>query len=98
MTHSTETVAAVRRMKAEGVRNAEIAASVGLSPRSVEAICERHGIKRPTAGRIDMALGAQLLTAYRNEAVRRGLPFDRFMRRLLLVIAQDNLFSAIIDE
>jgi hypothetical protein len=92
----------VRRMKGDGARHREIAMTVGMSPSAIGAMCSRRGIRRGWAGcsegRIEMVLGVRLVQAYQKEAERRGIRFDRFMRQMLLTIATDNLFTAILDD
>lgn len=96
--HREEIVETVRRMKGEGVRNHEIAMAVGLTEETIKNMCHRRGIRKPTSGRLDLPLGAKLLAALEVEADRRGIPFQRFMRELLSVVARDKLFSAIFDD
>lgn len=96
--HREEVVEAVRRMKGEGVRNHEIAMAVGLTEDTVKNMCHRRGIRKPTSGRLELPLGAKLLAALHLEADRRNVPFPRFMREMLSVVARDNLFSAIFDD
>lgn len=98
MTHDPHIVDAVRRMKGEGLRNFEISLAVGLSEGSVEWVCTKYGIKRASAARLELPLGAKLMEALHEEARRREVRFDPFMRRMLLLIVQDNLFSAILDD
>lgn len=96
--HREEIVEAVRRMKGEGVRNNEIAMAVGVTEDTIKNMCHRRGIRKPTSGRLDLPLGAKLLAALHAESDRRGVPFPRFMRGMLSVIARDRLFSAIFDD
>lgn len=85
-------------MKGEGAHNADIAMAVGLTEGSVRSLCHQRGIRRPTSGRLDLAIGARLIEACRAEATRRDMRFERFMRLVIFTIVQDNLFSAIIDD
>jgi predicted HicB family RNase H-like nuclease len=96
--HRNELIDAVRRMKAAGLRNTEIADEVDMTLPAITQICHRHGIRRPTAGRLDLPIGAKLLKALETEAGRRGVPLNRFMREMLVIVARDNLFSAILDD
>lgn len=96
--HPPKIIAAVRRMKGEGVRNSEIGMAVGLTESSIEALCHQRGIRRPTAGRLELPLGAKLTESFRAEAVKRGMRYEAFMRKLLLTIERDNLFTAILDD
>lgn len=98
MRHEQHIIDAVRRMKGDGVGNAEIAMAVGLTEGSVKSLCKHRRIRRPSSGRLALPLGAVVMDVYRAEASRREVPFDRFMRKLLATIAKDNLFVAILDD
>lgn len=91
-------VDAVRRKKDAGVKNAEIAMSVGLTEDQVRGLCHTRGIKKTMSGRIDVSIGTRLMDVYQHEAAIRGMRFDRFMRKVLVTIAKDKLFTAILDD
>lgn len=105
--YGDDTVEAIRRLKATGLKSREIAMSVGLPTRTVEDLCRRHGIRKRIVvdGRLDLPLGIRLVEQLQAEADRRNERLFPFMRQLLLKIVrpdparpQDNLFSAILDD
>jgi hypothetical protein len=98
MTHSENTIAVVRRMKREGASNAEIAMAIGLTERAIKALCHKRGIIRPLVGALPMPIGGHLYDFYHAEAARRNMKLPRFMRKLLLRIAEDKLITAILDD
>lgn len=94
--HDPHIISVVRRMKGERARDAEIAMAVGMSEDSLKWLCHKHGIKRPSARTINIS--AVVANRYRTEAVRRGVRLDRLLHRVLLTVAKENLFAAIIDD
>lgn len=94
--HDPHIIAAVRRMKGERARDAEIAMAVGLTEDSLKWLCHKHRIRRPVTKTIE--IGAGVLDCYRKEATKRGQKLEPFMRKLLQTIATDNLFQAILDD
>jgi hypothetical protein len=46
MTHDARIIRVVRRMKAEGATNAEVAMSIGSTVNGVKGMCNQRGIKR----------------------------------------------------
>jgi hypothetical protein len=85
-------------MKREGATNAEIAMTMGLTERAIKGICNKRGIIRPLVGSLPMPIGGHLYQFYYDEAARRQMKLPRFMRKLLLRIAEDKLITAILDD
>lgn len=98
MSTASHLVAVIGRMKNDGKRDKEIAMAVGLPVRRVEYICSAHGWKKPSNGRVDVALGVKLKSVYQAEAARREMNLNTMMRVLLKNISDDNLFAALLDD
>ena len=54
--------------------------------------------KRTVEGYIGASVEPKLAAAFHAEAERRGMSSSAFIRRLIRIIAKDNLFSAILDD
>lgn len=96
MSYDPHIVDVVRRKKGEGLRDAEIAMSVGMSEDALKGLCHKHAIRRP--GACSFSMSQKLKDACKTEARRRDMQFEPFMRLLMSKIVQGQLFSAIIDD
>lgn len=96
LTHSEDLLADIRRMKRERLSNKVIARTLGSTEQAIESLCYKHGIKRTSEKSV--SIGAPLILAYQAEARRRGEPFEKFLRKVLRTVAQDNLFTAVLDD
>lgn len=96
--HGQHLIDRVRILKGQGRKNRDIGMSVGLTESQVKSLCHHRGLKRPVSGRLEVPVGAKVINALQIEATARGERFDNFIRRLLLTITRDNLYSAIIDD
>lgn len=88
----------ISRMKGQSRTNVDIAMATGMTVSSIENICHNYQIKRPSGGRVDIPVGVKLKLQLQQQAELREMPLNRFMRLLLLTIAKDNLFAAILDD
>lgn len=93
-----DVVDAIVRMKGQSRTNVDIAMATGMTISSIENICFRHRIKRPSNGRLDIPAGVKLKTRLQEEAELREIPLNRFLRTLLKNIADSDLFAAILDD
>lgn len=96
MAHDPHIIDVVRRMKQTGERDVDIAMSVGLTEDSLKWLCHKHRIRRPRSDAV--SIGRRVTDRCRAEAVKRGMKYEPFMRKLLLTIEKDDLFSAILDD
>lgn len=96
LTHSEDLLASIRHMKNERLSNKVIARTLGSTEEAIESLCYKHGIKRRSERSV--VIGAPLILAYQAEARRREEPLEKFIRRVLRTVLQDNLFSAVLDD
>lgn len=96
MTHDPNVIDRVRKMKRERKHDAEIAMSVGITEDSLKWLCHKHRIRRPRPDTV--TIGLRLTERYRAEGVKRGMKYEPFVHKLLLIIERDNLFTAILDD
>lgn len=93
-----ETMEAIGKMRAEGKTSRQIAEAVGSTPDSVRQTLHYRHMKRPHDHRLEFQIGATTKEVYAREAERRGIKCRVLIRRVLTMVARDNLFSAIIDD
>ena len=97
-----------------GISPAEIAAKLGCTSGTLRVVCSKakislrkrqSGKHRPSSDTLPerthhaaIPLPETAVGKLRQEAVKRGLPVATFASMLLKIIAQDNLYDAVLDE
>ncbi len=106
VTFSDETLALIRRLVSEGVRSADIASRIGTTYGSLRVTCARRGIslrqpqgESPRHSRPQYAhfrLPVEILQSYRTAANEQARTPDQLILAVLVTVAQDNLFDAVL--
>jgi len=98
----TEAVAALR---SQGLQTREIARRIGIEPKTVSALEASQNRKDATRVQSSdlpswntVAIDADTLRALRPHAARRGITVATLARKLLIVLADDNLVDALLDD
>jgi hypothetical protein len=77
----------------------QVAQALGLREASLRTFAHRNGIK---FGRDHAKVSAWItlaaVAAFRREAARRGIRTQTLLRLLLMTVARENLFDAILDD
>ena len=85
-----------------GISPDEIAARVGCTSGTLRVVCSKAKIslrkKKSDKPTIPVALPGAMIGMFQREAGKRGLAVEAFASMLLKVIAQDNLYDAVLDE
>lgn len=91
--------AAAWALREAGKKHDEIAAVLGVNPSSVGNLIRMGRIARGDAGGIHYTdkLSSRQRTRIRMEAEKRGLSVRQLVNDLLAVVADDKLFSALLD-
>ncbi len=106
-TFCDETFALIRRLVSEGVTSAEIAARIGTTPGSLRVTCCRRGIplrhrraspEQHARQHVWVRVPIEIRETFEAAAKRRGYTREQFISAILMTIAQDNLFEAVLDE
>jgi alcohol dehydrogenase class IV len=88
----------MRQMMLAGSTAAEIAMSIGSTEGAVHSKCHQLGINRRLHGFMSTGVPRTVVAAFNAEAKRRGTKLEKLLHDLLIKIAADNLFNAIIDD
>lgn len=96
---------AVFALRSQGLPTQEIARRVGIEPKTVTALEASQNRKdatriQPTAlpSWNTVAIDADTLRALRPHAARRGITVTTLARNLLIVLADDDLVDALLDD
>ncbi|GAN14133.1 hypothetical protein I6G65_16015 [Sphingomonas paucimobilis] len=96
---------AIAALRAQGQSTREIARRVGIEPKTVsalEASQNRRDTSRTQGSNLPswntVAIDADTLRALRPHAARRGISVVALARNLLIVLADDNLVDALLDD
>ena len=85
-----------------GISPDETAARVGCTSGTLRVVCSKAKIslrkKKSDKPTIPVALPGAMIGMFQREAGVRGLEVATFASMLLKVIAQDNLYDAVLDE
>jgi len=91
--------AAAWALRQEGRTHGEIALALGINPRGVGNLIRLGRAANGDAGGIHYTdkLSAQQRTRLRLEAQKRGLSVRQLVTDVLAIVADDRLFSALLD-
>ncbi|WP_454280226.1 hypothetical protein [Sphingomonas sp. Marseille-Q8236] len=96
---------AVAALRAQGQSTREIARRIGIEPKTVsalEASQNRKDLSRTQSCDLPnwntVAIDADTLRALRPHAARRGISVVALARNLLIVLADDGLVDALLDD
>jgi hypothetical protein len=91
-----------------GISSGEIADRIGCTLGTLRVVCSKAKISlrksesdkpdRNHHADIPVALPGAMIAMFQREAGKRGLAVEAFVSMLLKVIAQDNLYEAVLDE
>ena len=97
----------IPRLIERGISPDEIAARVGCTSGTLRVVCSKANISLRKTERykpgnhhaaIPVDLPGAMIGMFQREAGKRGLAVEAFASMLLKVIAQDNLYEAVLDE
>jgi len=97
----------IPRLIERGVGADEIAARIGCTSGTLRVVCSKAKISLRKTERykpgnhhaaIPVDLPGAMIGMFQREAGKRGLAVEAFASMLLKVIAQDNLYDAVLDE
>ena len=97
-----EAFASIPAMLAGGLATAEIANRLGVTPATLKVRCSQEGISLrrphlPPRETLHVKVSPQLAAFYAKRADELGMTAASMMRRLLEVIARDDLIVAVLD-
>lgn len=102
--YSTRTDAVIA-MRGEGLSTREIARRIGIEPKTVtalEASRARRGTVRVSRARPEyrnsVPVDPDTLAALRPHAARRRISVDLLIQQLLMIVADDRLVDALLDD
>lgn len=100
--------AAVLALRGEGLSTREIAVRIGIEVKTVAALegssarADRQPRRRSrdpgTIHRHRVGIDAQSISRLRHHANRRGIPVDLLIEQIVMVVADDNLVDALLDD
>lgn len=96
---------AVIALRGQGLSTREIAQRVGIEPKTVTALeasrARRGSTYAPRARqeyRNVVPVDPETLVALRPHAARRGISVDLLIQQLLMILADDDLIDALLDD
>ncbi len=93
-----EVLERVGKMRAEGRTSRQIADAVGSTAGSVRQTLRRKRMKLPQDHKVEFRIGTATKEILCAEAERRGMKVRSLVRKILLTVAKDSLFAAILDD
>ena len=100
--------AAVLALRGQGLSTREIAVRIGIEVKTVAALegssaradrqPQRRSREPGTIHRNRIGIDATSIGRLRHHAVRRGIPVDLLIEQIVMVVADDNLVDALLDD
>lgn len=99
--YTEHAISTIRKMQRAGASNAEIAMALGTTPARLTSRLNQLGLSRrrtPDVRSVHVMVPEVIIGAFSSRAEARAMTARDLIRLVLLTIAQDDLFSAILDD